>query len=352
MAMVFVCISHSSWPLPAGHALVEAGLERVGMIATPMFLLISGTMLGLFYARSHGDVRRFYPKYLDRALFLLLIVHPLLALSATPLLVNWNDGFRSVYITDVLAVCMVVGPALWRFLSARQIFIVAAGSLAAAYLLLHFWHPSAGALVLLRDFLVGRAGLSQSPLAYSSALLPYLSVYLLGSWLGYQIEQTGVQRAARPWMLVSILLLTTASGLWFLAHTELRSLMPRDSADIALFWPFQKLPPGPVYLSLYVGLSVLLGAVVLAMSCHSVARGALASLARVGRTSLFIFVVQNYLYGTFLPLTDAMQLLGWPLAFALSLVVLYPLCRWWDRSGSNSYFTLGIARQLARLRNA
>src|SRR5687767_2506611 len=59
-AMAFVCLSHFGLEYfrPFGGATAQVTMYRIGMVASPTFMLISGMMLGLLYGSRREEFGR------------------------------------------------------------------------------------------------------------------------------------------------------------------------------------------------------------------------------------------------------------------------------------------------------
>src|SRR5690349_11865272 len=74
-AMLFVLLSHfgAVFFRSSARSLWAVAFTRVGMIASPAFILISGVLLGVLYKASGPRFRSFRIKAIDRGLLLLLV---------------------------------------------------------------------------------------------------------------------------------------------------------------------------------------------------------------------------------------------------------------------------------------
>lgn len=105
--------------------------------------------------------------------------------------------------------------------------------------------------------------------------------------------------------------------------------------------PFQKLPPGPVYLLAYGGLALVALSAIIWADEHRRAIPVLQAAALVGRTSLFVFVLQYYVNFVLVPLVHWPDVPWWPVYFALSLAAIYAAASYWSAHGLNRLISVG-----------
>src|SRR5437868_12254682 len=124
-AMLAVCVSHSSqlivgsWQSAMGVVLI-----RLGMVATPTFLLLSGVVCGYLSRVLPDTDRQFRWRFIDRGLFLLLVAHPVLSLTHAIALAAPNRILGNFYITDAVGVALIAGALLARRVRPRNSLIV------------------------------------------------------------------------------------------------------------------------------------------------------------------------------------------------------------------------------------
>jgi hypothetical protein len=76
-------------------------------------------------------------------------------------------------------------------------------------------------------------------------------------------------------------------------------------------------------------------------------RRAFAWATLLGRTSLFVFILQFYLYYMLLLSLNLPYTPLWPLVFAASLVGITVLAKRWDEEARNRHFSVGLRRLTA-----
>lgn len=182
------------------------------------------------------------------------------------------------------------------------------------------------------------------PMGILYPILPWLGVFAIGWWIGLLFAQTpkeqGPGRSAfllfvGGFVLVLLGIILRMSG-WSAADG-----IPLKGAGIldAKFWEFTKYPPSWVFLSLTVGVLLMLLGMLRALLDRSDQTPLWTRFVTVyGRTALFYFVVHFYVIGlmaTYLGLTDPKAArLSFGKAYLLWLLVLllmWPLCFGYDK---------------------
>jgi len=100
-----------------------------------------------------------------------------------------------------------------------------------------------------------------------------------------------------------------------------------------LGWPFQKQPPSPAYLGVYIGLGLLLLGGLLAADARPALHRWLTIPAALGRASLAVFIAQYFFYFTVLALWNPGYSPFWPLLLLASLLVMIGVGLLWARFG-------------------
>jgi len=358
VAMVFVCLSHfaTGYFASIGHPERQDLTDRISMLASPAFMLISGSMLGLLSAtRSTERFARVRDKLMDRGLFLIIVAHALIVVAHLPLRDGPRAWMRWGFITDTIGVCLVFGPAIVRRLSASARLALAGTMYTVSWWLVPAWHPTLLVARFIKDTVVGPMGTSTR--LYNFPLLPWFAVYLAGTALGGEMAK----RRARGESSVHLVLevgsaaaAVAAVCIAFVVATHPSALIPTGDeftrlSDLAS--PFQKLPPAPLYLLGYGGLALMMMGALMWAEEHALGMRALRAASLVGRASLFVFILQYYVNFVIAPLLHLPDTRWWPLFFAGSLAVIYMATTAWMAAGLNRLITVGypFARARARL---
>ncbi len=352
-AMVLVCLSHFTQVYLArastGATARLGYLYALGMIASPTFVAISGTVLGLLYVVKREGFAALRIKLLDRSLFLLTVAHVLIACSRLTYQDHPIDALRMTFMTDTIGVCVIAGVFLITVTSRVVRCVLGAFCFGLAWRLLYLWTPSQTLSVLAKEVLVGSA--SGHVLAYTVPILPWFGVYIaataLGEYVGEYYRRANLKAVERTLLIAGsattgLALAVRALG-WVV--TSRLAAEPKALAYWGPFFsPWSKLPPGPDYVLFFGGLGLLLIWGVTVASHRARFIWLMSQLAIIGRSSLAVFTFQFYVYFTLLGSIHLRPTMWWPAIFVASLAIILAFARWWDRHGFNRVFTVGIAR--------
>jgi hypothetical protein len=347
ISMLLVCISNFAWVHLRGvpsHTLEATVLERVSMVASPTFITLSGLLLGFLYRRRPDGMPALRAKLIDRGLFMLTAGHVVIAVAHAPMANGIQPALAWGFITDVIAVGLLVGPILVERVPPRRRLAMAGAAYTLAWVVAAGWHPETAWLGRVREYVFGPLGARLVPECFP--LLPWLAVYVAATVLGQhlgslygagrRLEATAtVTRAALACALVAV----AAKGIP-LGLTRL-GLVPPSELVWILGWPLQKQPPSPAYLGLYTALALLLLRGLLAIDEQPRRRSWLAVPAALGRASLVAFVIQYYVYFTLMKWWSPAVSASWPLLLVASAGIVVGLGLMWARLGSNDVFSVG-----------
>ena len=357
-AMFFVFLSHFADIVVVSPSTRFYGeqLVHVAMIASPLFMIVSGTVLGFLSVSRADEFRALSYRMIDRSLLLLTVAHVLIAVANMSPLRHPSDAWRMVFITDTIALCALMGCALIRVVPARHRIILGAASYALSWTVVISWQPLDPQLRLIKDLAIGP--FTQSSWAYVVPVLPWFSVYFAASTIGEQLARSGKGMSSQRITArlirvgVSAVVVGLALKLGYLALVKLHAMGTVTEAYVVhlLTGPFAKMPPSPDYLAVYGGAGLTL----LGLLIRHAARPQLAPvmnwLALVGRNSLFVFIVQYYVYFVLLHAVRGAPVATWPILFGASVVAIVAVAWWWDRRDGNRFLTVGIS-WLARQRH-
>jgi hypothetical protein len=318
------------------EALPEA-LQHFGMIASPSFMIISGLTLGLLCTIRPERAGDFRNKIIDRGLFLLTIGH--LAVIGAHLL--YQSSYRWLFITDAVGFNMIVGSVLIVRLHARARLAVSGILYAASWAAYIWWEPLDRWARLFKDTFVGPPP-GDGFYVHCFPLLPWFALYLastaLGERIGRSLLRDDHEDVTRTLGTVGLGGICVAG---FLAFWGL--VLPIEGSDrVAMLGSiFQKLPPSPAYLAFFGGVGVALISAFYVVEQRGVARRLLEMSSRIGQSSLFVFVLQFYVFYLGLPLLDLQLGMFWPAYLALSIALILTLALWYYRRGYRRYITVG-----------
>ena len=361
-AMLFVCLAHFSsayFVQPGAGEAVPLGVE-IGKVAAPIFVALSGILFGLMLQIKAGDFEETRNHFIDKALFMLVIAHPLMALMHTANK-SYLSAFGHVYITDTIAVCVVMGSILAPTMTLRKRLVLSFVVYVVSTAVWMKWEPDSPLLLVFRDFVFG----SNQP-DFSAATFPFLpwfSVYLFGTGVGEVLARSRSRgRNGRPLRFLigcSVTALASAVLMRVIYKMLLASRVIVD--DDLLYYnlfasPYHNIPPSPHYLFLFIGLGMGVLSIVYALSKTARGEQYLALLSTVGRNSLVVFVVQEGMYFYVLYIlarsTSLAAVNVWPIYFLASLAVVAAVALVADRLQVSRYQTLGYPRFLHFMRTA
>jgi uncharacterized membrane protein len=335
-AMVLVCLSHfaTKFVAPAGGEAAGTWLRFISHTATPMFFIISGAMVGYLYTSRPDAFDRVRATLARRALFLLTIGHALILGAHARHLADLTGSARMLFVTDTIAVALLVTPRLLRLRARRRLLGAAAvyiASCAAVYL----WDPHGLALRILKDTLTGTDG--GGFWAYNVPVLPWLAVHaagtVVGVWLARaagspvrvkierQLASAGFAIVALSLVLRRVLVLVAGSAFAPDGHA---AYVVRQ-----LISPWQRVPPSPMHLMLFGGLALVAIAVVFRIESLGAFSMPLEWLAVLGRTSAFVFIIQFYAFYVLIPLLVPLHLVLAPAVFLGAMLGIGECARLW-----------------------
>jgi uncharacterized membrane protein len=346
-AMLLVCLSHFGVTYLGEEQRVHVELLlAVSMLATPSFLFISGMMLGLLYDRSRGQFTPMRVALIDRALFLLTIAHVAIlgslafgATSAAALL-------QQTFVTDTIGLALLFGALIVDRMDARTRAALGLLVYLCSSVLEFTWQPYQATAREWKQLLVGANAAVPNSIF---SLFPWFGIYLVGSAAGEQLSKWIREHRARriqgafaaTGMLAVMLAVCLKLIEWLVVHHPHRHAPAVQSVLYFSTSPWQKYPPGPVYLLFFGGLGLCLMAVLFVLLTRSWFIPVARFLMLIGRCSLFVFVAQYYVYFALIRGLRPPPSPLWPMYFALSIVPLALGAWWWDRRDGNRYFTMG-----------
>jgi uncharacterized membrane protein len=346
-AMFLVCLSHFGLVYFRGtQTATKEIIQRISMIASPTFILISGLMLGFLYRTRWHERRQMQRKLFDKGLFLLTIGHALMVGAYIYYWGSLGDALRHEFITDSIGVCIMIGPLLVAGLMLHSRLLLSSALYSLSWLIIWYWHPQRIPLEIIKEVMFGAFGVHLW-LHHACPRVPWFSLYLAATCIG---ERVGIFALANDASATKSLLTRVALGCLFLALL-LKSgylLFVTSSATLpdSLLWavtrPFQKLPPSPGYFAFYGGMGLLVLRGLIELEHANTGRILLKVASIVGQTSLFAFFVQSYLYFTILDALSPSQTPFWPLYFLGSFALLCVACMMWHERGWNRLFTVKL----------
>ena len=342
IVMVLMAVDHASHAFNAGRYVTDSMLwyrpgaeipatqfltRWVTHLCAPTFLFLAGLVLALSVARrlARGDRQRSIDKdLLIRGIFILLL---------DPLWMSFGFGegiiFQVLYAIGASLCCMV----LLRRLGMIQLLLIGLGLIffGEALVKTALWAGGGHAPGPVGTLLV--TGLQKVGGVYVLyPLLPWLGYMILG-WISgkFMLRKNGFNTVG---------FFSTAGAISLIAFFIFRGFnkygnmaLYRYDHSLLQWLHVSKYPPSLTFTALELGLMFLIMAL---LFCWYRNRSASAAnpLQVFGRTPLFFYVIHVHLLAAAAWLLNMHQSGGLRetyLATGVALVVLYPLCRWYDR---------------------
>ena len=357
-AMLFVCMAHFaySYLFMSGAGEAGADLASVGMLASPTFVAVSGMVTGLILVTSRISFPHFRRKLVDRGVFLLLIGHTVLAFMGVLSGTGFARQYKVGYITDAIAIAIIVGPWLAFKLKQRSRLLLAAAIFAVDWYAILFWSRNPGTATLAKHYLIGLLNPADVGVDFQAfPVIPWIAVYLVGTVIGERLgtfyldenQQRGHRFLAKIGLVSFSIGATVKLGLMLLRHFVPDFAQVHPSL-MALLSSYQKFPPGPIYICLYAGAGLLLVAAILEAGRRGTHTVALNLLRQIGQASFFSYIAEFYLYGVLFRRLRLPYTPFWPILFFFSLAVVLAAAAAWNSIEGNRFLTVGIAPFLER----
>lgn len=354
-AMLFVCLSHFAdvYFEPIGHLQRAVRLNEITMIASPAFILVSGMLLGLLYRMHTENFHRIRLHLLDRVLFLLTVAHVLILIAHLP---RGNDGaliwWKREVMTDTIALCILVASFGVGLIGARTRIAMGLVLIAASWLVVLEWRPTALGWLMLRDVFAGPH--DRNSWDYTVPVLPWLGLYLMSTVLGERMayyqkrgDLTAFGRLVLRLGLSALTIAAIAKGCYWAARGAGKLPISPTQFDVYIVTsPYERLPPSPVYLLFNGGLAMMLIWAMIAAERHQVATSFLRLTRMLGRNSLFVFILQFYVYFVLVYTTRLAYTPFWPFYFLVSLALIAVCAAAWDRARLNRFITVGLPQMV------
>lgn len=343
-AMLFVFLSHFAEFYFGFHG-KEKILEvvyNITMIASPSFMLISGTMLGYLYRSNPAGYSRIREKYIDRGMFLLLVAHLLILGIMLPYLHYVGHNYKILFITDTIGFSMILGSFLITRIQPLLRLLLSAGLYIISWVIVLELSEVRSHLSFWMEPLTGHL----PHLWFDSfPLLPWFALFFAGTVLGEKISvyfhKNTPQRIEKLLIRLSLLM-----GGLFAFLFVLKWVLRKWGSDVdngylgALLFHAQKNPPGFSYLIFYGGAGIfMLYSLSIAIRKHIFSE-AIDFLRLIGRNSLFVFIIQYFFLISLNVLVKPCWSLFWPLLFAAEVTYIVLLTKIWDSRGYNQLLTV------------
>jgi hypothetical protein len=349
-AMLFILVSHFGITFFENHDFRGVLLEKIGLVASPTFMVISGTLVGFLHHTRPDHFHRLRMKLTDRGLFLLTVGRLLMVIGCWPLM---RTG-RYVLITDAIGLSMIVTPWLVTRISASMRLAVSASLFTISWMAIGFWHPASIAGRITLETLFG--SVKPSFYAFTFPLVPWFCIDLagssLGDWLGMLFlagDEAGMTRLLAVLGTGGVAIGAAAKGGYIALERLSRALGLTDDRLIralrTLTSPHLKWPPSPAYVVFNGGLALCLLSLWLLAERRGWMARTMDYAVAVGRSTLFMFIAQFYVYYTVVYLVHAHVPFAWawPIYLTVSMLAVILPALEWHRRGYRRFITVGFA---------
>ncbi len=347
MAILLMCVAHIAQVASGLDPAVSRVVNSASFLATPIFLLLSGISTGYVLRTEASPLSRI--RLVDRAVFLLLVVHPLISACMVPYdNQGWARAMLSTWVTDAVALALCIAAFVPRA-GARALISSGVVLTTSGWLIAQWWKPESSLTESLARLIFRGGGSLPSPLGFTVPLLPYIGIFLIGF---------GVARAYRPFLegrlrkhlpLVVGMGLAAMSGL-MLMKGLLRMAKGELSADqygllFLAIDPRMKDLAAPGYVIFGSGaVAVMLSTCLWCQATNRFER-AFQWLATLGRASMVVFVLQAF---TILCLPRILHFHSissgafWTVYLLINVGMLWLAARAWGGCGGNRWLTVGM----------
>jgi hypothetical protein len=227
--------------------------------------VISGLLLGFLYRAAPRSIPALRVKLIDRGLFMLTLGHVLIGLAHVPVAGGLTAAYQWGFITDVIALGLLVGPVPVERIPPAQRLVLAGLMYTLAWTAVVVWQPDTAILERVKEYVFGPANFitGRPRLVFECfPLVPWLTVYVGATALGERLGRLqGAGRGAEAnatltRLALACFVLALAVKAVPFALKEL-GVLPTSEVVWTMGWPFQKQPPSLAYLGLF-GLGLLL----------------------------------------------------------------------------------------------
>ena len=355
LAMLGVMTAHFGWIFSELHPEFGLGLALAKYldVSAPTFMVISGALLGYVFERRGRKLGAFALKLMDRGLFLLTAGHLLICAAYVAYATGPYGALAFAQITDAIGLAILLGPFLVVRTSAKTRIFIGISLFVTSWVAVGVWLPESSVGQWVKDTLFGAELSRQSRWGYNFPVAPWISVYIVATALGQHMasvrHHSGDLALLRRMLTVGAVLLFSAccvKAVWGMASYS--GLAATESAG----WPrllyaltefHQKRPPGLGFFLYTTSVSLGLLAALFLVERQRILGAPMSLLTAMGRNSLFLFIVQEHVYVSWLWLANP-PLASWPLTYSATVIVTLGALWVWRRLGSTALFTVGFGR--------
>ena len=344
-AMIFVFLAHFLEYYLTSNSMVSQFwiIWMVIKIASPTFMLISGITLGYLFSLKKDNFSSIKRKFIDKGMFLILIAHIVILLTWLPFLGSFAHGsLRVLFITDTIGICLIAGPFLVRLLSPSTRIMAAILIYGVSWLFVTQGNFENIFLEAITETFFGNG-----PSFYFDCfpVFPWLSIYFVGTVIGERVHfynhrgiKGGISKLFFKLGVASLFISLIIKILFhFLKSSD--SLFRSDSIERFLNFS-QKNPPGLLYFLIYGGAGLVILAILDKLIELKLFNKIIQNLEIIGKTSLFAFVIQYFMYFSVMVWINPSYSVVWPLLFFFTAFLNFGAIYFWYKRGFNKYITV------------
>lgn len=365
LAMMFSCLSHFGWWLHSSYPYAGSRLGEIGMVATPTFLLTSGAMVGMLCTGAAQAASDLKSQLFNRGLFLLTIGHLLISVAESTRTGGILKAIYGASVVDEIGLCTLIAaffvPQIANPKFCRWAATIAAAVFLIAWLIVLSWHPATRGWQDIKQILLGGNDTGNLPGIYTAPTLQYMAIYALGLPAGHVLKKYVTGEAAPIPLAVrtiqfGMLLVFIASALRLAIFLiDKNSSLPISPALAFSYAPTHKLPPSPAYLLFFGGFGLIFSGALFWLWQRSrfAQQTIIPWLAAIGKASLFVFILQYFLYWM---LPDLLGITAgrWSILLLIAnVLIIRHAATFWTNIRGNRWLTFGFQfKPVARTRQS
>jgi uncharacterized membrane protein len=310
-------------------------LYQLGKFASPMFMIISGVVLGFLYETHKENFGKIRLKLLVRGLFLMGLGRILIVIAHVPLAGSIAGALHWGFITDVIGMNLVIGPLLIGKMRSRERIAFSVILYLFSILVWIVWHPASFMLRVFKEMMFGEE-YGKGVFAEFFPFLPWFGLYFLSSCIGERIgkyhQQNDVTQMATLVLKVAVASLCSVVvlkiGYFVLSFSH---VLPNFASPLHILLSIShKRPPSVGYFLFFGAMGLfLLFALLKFDGRNMLLREFSKVMIMVGRTSLFVFIVQYYVYFSIFSELRLPYSPFWPAYFVVSIVLILSISNVW-----------------------
>jgi hypothetical protein len=256
---------------------------------------------------------------------------------------------RSVYITDAVAVALLLASALAGRVTRNQLLALGLLLLLISFAALPAHPAYATWEYTLERVFTGMDDMRRYRDGWVVPIIPYIGLFLVGMAGGVEYgtrrATQGDQRGVADFCIklggscIGIAIVTVI--VWLLVRNHMDTGL---RAVVRVFVnPQQKIPLSPVYVLSFGGAAILMVGVLLRQSLYTAGEFLTNKLAVIGRASIFVFLLQYWLISVpTLRFHVQVSALGWAAWLASTIVACWLLAGVWNHFRGQRLLTVGL----------